>query len=320
VTRLRHPRLLVTGAGGFVFGTALPIWRALGYQVIALDQHFSAQQRARFEGIRLVEGDVEHILPRLAPVDAVVHGAAVTASPEECGMTPEAHLLANLTPALRVFEWAATGGVRRVIGVSSGAVFTSTSGVVGEDQPVTPQGTYATAKAALEAHAATLRTQYGRDVLMVRLGNLYGPDERASASRPRLSLIGRMLSDALERGCLRLPDPALPDPHRREWTYAPDIASAIHALLQAEWLQHPLYQLAAGALADRFQIARIIQAALPDVRVETGEQDDLPALTRRGVLSHARLLQDTGFNAWTPLERGLQQALATARPQLAVAQ
>lgn len=319
MTPLRHPRLLVTGAGGFVFGAALLAWRRLGYQVIALDQHFSAEQRERFEGIRLIEGEVESVLPRLAPVDAIVHGAAVTASPEECGMTVEAHLLANLTPALRVFEWAAAGGARRVIGVSSSAVFATTSGIVSEDQPATPQGSYATAKAALEAHALTLRSQYGRDVLMVRLGNLYGPGERSSASRPRISLIGRMLQQAQQHGCIRLPDPAQPDPQMREWTYVPDVSAAIHALLQAERLQYALYQLAAGEQADRFEIARIIQAALPGVRLEYGAQDDVPALTRRGLLSHARVLEDTGFDAWTPLESGIREALELDCPQPAVA-
>ena len=311
----RLKRLLVTGVNGFVLRQLVPIWLSLGYEITALDQQFDGELPEIWQGTNLpltrIQAPVEHALANdlLPECDALIHAAAITADPESAGLTPVAHLNANLTPALMLLDWAETRRVTRTILVSSSAVYAATEGTVTEAIAPQPVGTYAIAKATLEALATTLKNEYQRDVLSIRLGNIYGIGESPSASRPRISLIGRMIDQALTQGKVTVSPADQADGQTREWTYAPDIAYAIHALLQTPTLAHSLYQVAAGETADRWTVARVIKSALPDITIETASDDGLPMLTRRGTLSHERLKADTGFDDWTPLETGIRRAL-----------
>ena len=307
----RLPRMLVTGANGFVMSNCIPVWLKLGYHIVALDSNLTPANVAVWQSLGAISFihaglNEEFNYKTLPAVDAVIHGAAVTSSPEFLNITPEAHVIANLQPALSLLEWGKETHVSRVICISSSAVFSSTAGLVLEDQPATPLGTYATAKAAIEAMTATLKLQQGRDVLVVRLGNVYGLGELPTSTRNQLSLIGNLLQSASTHGTISARQ-SQPDLAMREWTFAPDIANAIHALLETPLLTYPLYNAAAGSLADYEQIARAIERVLPAVqRLPHGMH---PHLCRHGVLSNARLVADTGFNNWTTTEIGIRLAL-----------
>jgi nucleoside-diphosphate-sugar epimerase len=85
--------------------------------VVAVDRTFDGALRRSWERwgdrLRLVESEVADMPP--VEADAIVHGAAVTASPEEAGQSPEANFRANLSPALDALEWAKRHGARRFV-------------------------------------------------------------------------------------------------------------------------------------------------------------------------------------------------------------
>ncbi len=174
-----------------------------------------------------------------------------------------------------------------------------------------PLGLYAVAKHTLETLAETLRTQYGRDVIAARLSNIYGPAEQPRATRPRTSLIGTMVREALETNTVTVPAYEA----ARDWTFAPDIGRAIGALLRANQLSHYLYNVAAEQVLSPFEIVEAIHIYLPNVQVNVvwEQPADKPPLTRRGYLSGERLRQDTGFNRWTSLAEGIRQTIAWQR-------
>ncbi|MEW6579971.1 MAG: NAD(P)-dependent oxidoreductase [Chloroflexota bacterium] len=304
-------RALVTGAGGFVGRHIVAAALRAGWAVVAADWAFDPDLRATWaelpaERLTLVEGDLAS-LPPLA-VEAVVHAAAVTAGPDESGQMPEENFRANLEPALAVLAWAARQGVRRTVLLSSSAVFRATRpGLVDETLPPSPYGLYAVAKLALEGLAETLRGQHGRDVIAARLSNLYGPGEIARPTRPRLSLVGRMVRDAVERGAVAV----YQDEPPRDWTFVPDVGEAIVRLLECPALRHALYHVAAGQVLAPGDIAATIRQMLPGVRVEwkAGPEPGATPLTRQGTLVSERLRAETGFAAWTPFANGLQQVI-----------
>ncbi len=309
-------RALVTGAGGFVGRHIVEALLASGWQVLALDRAFDAALAASWQsyGDRLLLLESDAVGLPVTDADAVVHAAALTANPSDLGLTPEEHLRANLDPMLAALAWAAERDARALL-ISSSAVYReSAPGPLDETAPPTPLGLYAVAKTTAEALAETLRTEYGRDVAAVRLSSIYGPGELPRLTRPRTSPVARLIVEALETGRISVyrSDPA------RDWTYAPDIGVAIAALLNAPRLNHALYNVASGQVLTPLQTAEAIAAALPDVRLDIREGADpaLPPLTRFGVLTHQRLLDDTGFSAWTPFETGISVTAGWMQSQM----
>ena len=307
---------VVTGAGGFVGRHIVEALLASGWRVLALDRAFDdglVEVWAAFgDALTLRAGDASR-LPEV-PATALVHAAALTANPEELGLSPEDHLRANLEPALRALEWAAARGARTIL-ISSSAVFrASPPGPLEETVPPTPLGLYTVAKAATESLVETLHTEYRRDTAAVRLSSIYGPGELPRPSRPRLSPAGRLLAQAMETGVIRV----YRDDPPRDWTYAPDVGRAIAALLAAPRLNHALYNVASGQLRTPLQIAEAIASVLPGVRVEVldGADPALPPLTRRGVLTNQRLQADTGFADWTLFEDGIARTAAWVQAQV----
>lgn len=312
---------LVTGAGGFVPRTIVTTLLASGLRVTAVDRAFDPDLVAAWhhygDQVTCIEGDAT-ALPDIH-VDAVVHGAALTTLPEDSGMTPEAHLNANLQPTLAVLEWAHLHGARRTIVISSSGVYAHTApGPVSEDQPPTPQGTYAIAKALTESFANTLRTQYGRDVVCIRLSSIYGKDETARASRPRVSLVSRYVEQALTGGTIVVhhPDEA------RDWTYADDIGGAVQHLLKnpGQLLPYALFNVASGEVISNRQIAEAIQSHLPGVAIVVDDQPEpgIAPLTRLGYLSNQRLKTLRFGRAWTPFTQGIGPVIACAQSRLSL--
>ena len=292
-------RAIVTGANGFVGCNIVAALLAAGYSVTAIDLGFDnpAYGRMPSGNLRCIRADCAN-LPALK-ADALIHAAAVTASPAARGESPEDNLRANIEPLLAVSEYAERQGIQRAIFISSTAVFRRAPlRERGEADPPQPLDTYSVAKALLEHTVATMRQEYGRDVVAARLSAIYGPYEYARSTRPRLSAAAMMLNQALTRGEITVTRPG----ETRRWTYAPDIGRALIALLEAEALRHSLYQLESGESTTNLALARQISRVCGDATIRVSEEA-APAQpgARLEDMAPSRLQQDTGFDDWTPL-------------------
>lgn len=303
---------LVTGAGGFLGRHIVSALIAHGVMVSALDRAFDPDLiQCWGSAVTAIVSEV-HDLPEL-PVNLVIHAAAITALPGEVGMSPEAHLRANLDPALQILEWAAARNAGVVL-FSSAAVIRDYLRPVSEFVPLEPVGVYAIAKAAMEWIAETWRFEYQRPVVCLRLSGVYGEGEIARESRPRVSLVARYIQQALTMGRIEVyhPDSA------RDWTYAPDIGEALWCLLQAEFGEAALYNVASEQVVTALQVAEAVRAALPEVEIVVIKGDEpgqLPPI-QRGALTNDRLLATTSFVDWTPFRQGVANVVADVKRRL----
>lgn len=299
--------VLVTGAGGFVCGHLARGLLQRGYSLVLADRQFDTAAREFWEShkVPLVETDINE-LPEMdiSGIDVLIHGAATTATPEETRLSPESYFQSELGSALSTFSWAERQGVKRVIFISSAAVFAgSTSSSLDETSLPAPRHPYGVIKRALEEIISNLHDVYERSIVSVRLSNLYGPAEQSRTSRPRVSLVQRMIHDALEQGELQLPS-ATP---KRDWTFVKDLAKPFHALLQAAELRHSLYHLTSGEMLGEADIAYQIQACLPhkEIRISTAPPNET---FQRGHFTSSRLTE-FAFEDWTPFTRGLRETI-----------
>lgn len=289
-------KVLITGAGGFVCSHLAKGLQEQGYAVFALDRHYDEDTRARLKKCELLTQDARAPLD-IGPLDAIVHGAAITAAPETCGKNLCAYLHEGIESTLSLLEQAAYHTATRFIFLSSAAVFTSE-----QPSPLTefsaPDATspYAVAKRFGELIVQSLRSHTDFDAISLRLGNLYGPYEVPRTTRPRTSLVQRMLDEALNhnRITVRQPDQV------REWTYIQDLAPALHHLLTSECLPYPVLHLCAPEAITELNLAESIAARLPNTQFHLCKETPQ---TIRPPLASA-LADSIGLPDWTPLERG----------------
>jgi nucleoside-diphosphate-sugar epimerase len=308
-------RILVTGAGGFVCSHMVEVLLAAGRHVVGMDQAFDPDLKDAWmtrwpDQIELIETTLDQVPD--TQVDSVIHGAAITARPEEVALSPEGYVRASIEPTLTLLEWARDHCAGRFVFISSSAVFRQTQqGPVDETMPAAPYGLYAVAKYTTETLLDTLCQQYERDLVAVRLSNLYGSRERTRPTRPRRGLLGEMIESAVEHNRIVVyeQDPA------RDWTYVPDIGRAMLTLLNMPELKQPLYHVAAEQVVLPLEMAQAIQRIIPGVTIEcrAGLDPRGKKLTQQGYLSSERFRTETGFDEWTPFEQGLREAIEQRR-------
>ncbi len=294
---------LVTGAGGFIGAALAERLVAAGWEVHATDAAFDAPTRARLKGARLTEAPLQTALADMGALRpaAVVHAAAVTASPAELGQSRAAHVCANSALTLAALEWARAAGAGRFVFLSSSGVFGDAAPgmtAVDERSPATASDPYSAAKRAGEILLAGA-AEPGFETLSLRLGPVFGPHEAARPSRPRLSLVARMIAEARAHRTITLTTPEA----RRDWTFLPDLARAVAALLTQEAVQGLLHLTSGQVLSDR-ALAEAIAALMPGAKV-IGAPDASAPPPRPPMVSAAPLPD----MRWTDLATALRSIL-----------
>lgn len=168
----------MTGATGFVTGTVTMHLLARGDQVRALVRDAKRGRVLSRAGVTAVAGDLSDagaLRRGMEGVDAVVHGAAIY----EVGIAPSqrpAMFAANVTGTERVLEAALAAGVRRVVYVSTCAIFGNTRGAT-VDETHTRSGPYTSyyEETKVRAHEIALRfAERGLGVSIAQPGGVYG--------------------------------------------------------------------------------------------------------------------------------------------------
>lgn len=306
------PTTLVTGAAGYVGRAVVAALESAGHRLVLVDRTFVESPMASHHGHDAIVGDARNLLALLEErdqhrdIDHVIHAATVTASPERHPEAVVTYLEDHLAASLAALRLAARHGASAVL-ISSAAVFAPDQRDA-LDEEAAPSGTrpYATAKRAAEriwAEAADA----GLRAMTVRLGNLYGGDERASQTRPRISLLQRYLDAALRERRIVVAQPdAL-----RDWTYLPDAVTRLVNMLSGPHELPRLMHLVAPLPCSDLILARTIARAVPGTRVELEPSSER---SPRGPLISRHALSPRD---WTSLEDGIAARIEALNEALA---
>ncbi len=287
-------RVVVFGGTGFVGLNVAEGLLAAGHEVIAFDRHPEPAEVA-FEGaFRAAIGDVADataVTAELDGADAVVYGAAITSNAASEATLPSRVLQVNLMGLLTVLEAARAAGVKRVVNLSSASAYGAAAfGPDPLDEAATmadPWTLYAITKFAGERVGARMRELWGLDVRSLRLSAVFGPWERATGVRDTLSPPFQIVQ-ALVRG-----EPAILErADARDWLYAPDVATAVRALLEAEAPAHDLYNVGLGRTYELLPWAERVAARLGGGEVRLARPGEAPTILAHMPQSRQRLAAD----------------------------
>ncbi len=246
---------LITGGAGFV---ALNVAEALlrqGEEVVVFDS--AEPWPVALEAWRTLPGrlrsvtadvrDPEAIARAVAAsgADAVVHGAAITSNVERERRAAREIVEVNVLGTLAVIEALRRQPVRRLVLLSSVAVYGHVDPDRGPlDEAETcprPNSLYGISKYAAEACALRADELEPLNLVVARLGPVFGPWERATGTRDTLSphLQVAYLAAGGDTAILA-------QAGHGDWLYSRDAAAGVVALLAADRPRHRVYNVGAG--------------------------------------------------------------------------
>ncbi len=315
--------VLVTGTMGHVgYMTALACAEA-GLDVIA---HYHSTYNAKWAqaaGPRVtwVKGDVTdfaHLL-ELAErhgVEGAIHSAALP-NDTVCRPVPAHSVAVNVLSAQHLLELARQRKWRRVVFVSTGAVYQASDpkGFIRETDPATPGNVYGTTKHMGELLVNMYQRTYGVSACTVRVSWVWGPPLIPIGLEGPRGPIPYFLIRAV-RG--EKVSEATGGEFIANFTYVKDVARALLLAYRKDSLPSNLYNVSNGEHYSVAQIVETIRRVLPDVEMSVGPgmKPWIDYTVLRGSFDITRIRTELGFEVQYPLERAIGDYAAWLKANL----
>jgi len=297
---------LVTGAAGFL-GSALANRLAReGHQVRGIDDLSTGNPQALSPDVHFTRGDVDDrpkLWTLLQDVDCVYHLAARVSVPESL-LYPREYNAVNVGGTVSLMEAMRDVGVRRVVFISSGAVYGDQ-----EQQPLSenaipnPRSPYAVSKLSGEYYVRTIGDQGGIETVSLRVFNAYGPGQHLPASHP--PVIPNFLRQAVRGGTLVLHSQGA---QTRDYVFVDDVLRCMVAAATASEINQHTINVGSGNETSVRELVRLVLELTGDRAEVIYNPRTSPGVSRMCAdLRQAR--EKLGFQTKVSLVEGLRLTL-----------
>jgi nucleoside-diphosphate-sugar epimerase len=280
------PKVLVTGANGFIGSHVVDALKARGATVSTLVRPVDYHDRHAAEGVLRDETPsvLVHCAWRLAPESSYLGDPANSA---------------EVTASLQLFRLAAATSCQRVIGIGTCLEYEESSRPVAEDAPLRPRTVYGASKAALFLAANAWAGNAGVSFSWPRLYYPFGPREAPHRLVP--TVVNRLLHG--ERAATTSGE------QRRSFLFAADAGAAIAEIALSD-VRGAVNVGADGVIAVRDLVNRIAELLgrqeLLDIGAIPARADDPETLWP----DVGKLSSVVGWRPSRDLDTGLEETIA----------
>jgi NAD dependent epimerase/dehydratase len=304
-----NPKVLVTGADGFIGSHLVEQLVSAGFDVRALVQYNSFSSWGWLDNSQIKDnvdvqmGDVRdpgQMRQLTKGVDIVFHLAALIAIPYSYN-APSSYIDTNVNGTLNLMQAALDTGVRRVIHTSTSEVYGTARYVpINEEHPLQAQSPYAATKIGADAIAFSYYSSFGLPVTIARPFNTYGPRQSARAVIP--TVITQLLNGKrnLKLGSIY---------PTRDFNYVMDTCKGFMALAHCDQAVGEITNIGSGNEISIFDTVRkICEIVGVEATIECDDQRLRPVSSEveRLCCDNTKLVSLTGFKPDFSLEDGLR--------------
>ena len=299
-------RFLITGAAGFLGSSLANRLVREGHEVRGLDDLSAGDPAVLSSEVHFTRGDVNDrpkLWTLLQEVDCVYHLAARVLVPESV-LYPREYNNTNVGGTVSLMEAMRDVGVRRVVFVSSGAVYgDQQQQPVREDALPNPRSPYAVSKLAAEYYVKTIGGLWGIETLCLRVFNAYGPGQNFPPVHAPVVLT--FLRNALNNGTLVVHGDGN---QTRDYIYVDDVINAMLAASTAPEVNQLTINVGSGretSIRDLTKLVISVTGSNPEVVYNPRSDRGTSRLCADLSLAANKL----NFKPSIPLETGLRLTL-----------
>jgi UDP-glucose 4-epimerase len=271
-----------------------------------LDDLSAGDPQALSPHVLFTRGDVNDrpkLWTLLQEVDCVYHLAARVSVPESV-LYPREYNAVNVGGTVSLMEAMRDVGVRRVVFISSGAVYGDRGEQpLKEDARPNPRSPYAVSKLAAEYYVRTIGDLWGIETVILRVFNAYGPGQHLPPSHA--PVIPHYLRQALRGSTLVMHGDGS---QTRDYVYVDDVVSAMISAATAPGINQMVLNIGSGVETSVRDLVRLIMEVL-GVKVEAiaNPRSDPGVSRMRADLTLAS--ERLGYQPHFTLEEGLRLTL-----------
>jgi UDP-glucose 4-epimerase len=233
-------------------------------------------------------------------VDCVYHLAARVSVPESV-LFPRDYNQVNVGGTVAVMEAIHDVGIKRVILVSSGAVYGSQARQPLKESAIPhPESPYAVSKLASEYYVRTIGKLWGIDSVCRRVFTAYGPGQNIPPTHA--PVIPTFLRQAIHNGTLIIQGDGA---QTRDYVYVDDVVSAMAAAATAPKLDQLVINIGSGketSIRDLVKLVMKVTGAKPEVVNNTKADAGVSRMCAEIWLASQKLK----YKPLVPLEVGLK--------------
>lgn len=299
------PRVLITGAGGFLGAHICRKLLGLGYEVYGLGRSVVPRQ-LEASGVRWLQGDMSDLVFLAAACegkDTVIHLAS-SGSPANANVEPFNDFIHGPTLTVALLEACRVKSVPRVIFASSGGTIYGTPDVVPtpEVSPAKPIGIYGTGKHVSEIYLRAFESLYGIECLSLRISNPFGPGQNPMGAQ---GVVAYALTAALSGKPFTIYGDG---ENIRDLVYVDDVSEAFASCLSYKGAERT-FNVGSGNGVTINQVIMLIDHYLGTESVPKVHKSPRAVDVRTSILDISRSIQELGWSPKVTIEDGLRRTI-----------